>query len=164
MEREFVAERQQGLQNLLLRILDNPMLAMSELVKKFLDPTNYSTNQIGKSTRPVSTMLTAGVYQVWHFPCSQTIVHFFSPTAFFPKIIESALQNVSMFFRSEPHWEVVEPLSNMGTRFRKSHFIIKPKDEPKKRLLLSWVKFIGVFLNMHQVPYTDLFVFVIPRS
>ncbi|XP_039263088.2 PX domain-containing protein kinase-like protein isoform X1 [Styela clava] len=97
MEREFIAERQRGLQRLLETILANPMLAASEIVKKFLDANSYTTN-----------------------------------------IPEAALQNVSMFFRSEPHWEVVEPLKEMGWRLRKTYFLIKPKDQPKRRLLLSW--------------------------
>lgn len=53
---------------------------------------------------------------------------------------ENALQFVSMFLRSEPHWEVDEPVRDMGWRIRKSSFFIKPKDQPKQRLLLSWVK------------------------
>lgn len=97
MEREFIAERQRGLQHLIDTILSHPLLTASEIVKKFLDINNYTLN-----------------------------------------INESALQNVSMFFRSEPHWEVVEPVKEIGWRLRKSFFLIKPKDQPKKRLLLSW--------------------------
>ncbi|XP_077982447.1 PX domain-containing protein kinase-like protein isoform X2 [Glandiceps talaboti] len=51
---------------------------------------------------------------------------------------EIALQHVSMFFRSEPHWEVVEPLKDAGWRIRKHYFLIKPKEQPKVRLVLAW--------------------------
>uniref|UniRef100_A0A5F8H2J4 PX domain containing serine/threonine kinase like n=1 Tax=Monodelphis domestica TaxID=13616 RepID=A0A5F8H2J4_MONDO len=44
MEREFIAERQKGLQRYLDVITTNHLLANCELVKKFLDPNNYSAN------------------------------------------------------------------------------------------------------------------------
>uniref|UniRef100_A0A8D2LIH6 PX domain containing serine/threonine kinase like n=1 Tax=Varanus komodoensis TaxID=61221 RepID=A0A8D2LIH6_VARKO len=49
-----------------------------------------------------------------------------------------ALQHVSMFFRSEPKWEVVEPLKDIGWRIRKKYFLMKIKNQPKERLMLSW--------------------------
>nr|XP_034957098.1 PX domain-containing protein kinase-like protein [Zootoca vivipara] len=76
MDREFIAERQKGLQNYLNAITSNHILSNCELVKKFLDPNNYSVNYT-----------------------------------------EIALQHVSMFFRSEPKWEVVEPLKDIGKSF-----------------------------------------------
>ncbi|XP_055503543.1 PX domain-containing protein kinase-like protein isoform X1 [Leucoraja erinacea] len=97
MDREFIAERQRGLQNYLNFIITQHVLSSCELVKKFLDPTNYSSNYT-----------------------------------------EIALQQVSMFFRSEPNWEVVEPLKEMGWRFRKRYLLIKSKDQPKERQVLSW--------------------------
>ncbi|XP_062924081.1 PX domain-containing protein kinase-like protein isoform X2 [Mobula hypostoma] len=97
MDREFIAERQQGLQNYLNFITTQHMLSNCELVKKFLDPINYSSNYT-----------------------------------------EIALQQVSMFFRSEPKWEVVEPLKEIGWRLRKRHLLIKSKDHPKERQVLSW--------------------------
>ncbi|XP_066206683.1 PX domain-containing protein kinase-like protein isoform X8 [Saccopteryx leptura] len=97
MDREFIAERQKGLQNYLNVITTNHMLSNCELVKKFLDPNNYSANYT-----------------------------------------EIALQQVSMFFRSEPKWEVVEPLKDIGWRIRKKYFLMKIKNQPKERLVLSW--------------------------
>ena len=80
-------------------------------------------------------------------------------------IIEMALQYVSMFLRSEPQWEVVEPLKEMGWRVRKSFFLLKNKQQPKERALLSWVSTILVCfvsslvaagdINMH---YFELWV------
>ncbi|KAH0630294.1 hypothetical protein JD844_013196 [Phrynosoma platyrhinos] len=43
-----------------------------------------------------------------------------------------------MFFRSEPKWEVVEPLKDIGWRIRKKYFLMKIKNQPKERLALSW--------------------------
>ncbi|XP_070559804.1 PX domain-containing protein kinase-like protein isoform X2 [Ptychodera flava] len=58
-----------------------------------------------------------------------------------PNFHEIALQHVSMFFRSEPHWEVVEPLKDAGWRIRKHYFLIKPKEQPKVRQVLAWSDF-----------------------
>ncbi|CAJ1052023.1 PREDICTED: PX domain-containing protein kinase-like protein isoform X1 [Xyrichtys novacula] len=98
MDREFIAERQRGLQAYLDSITQHPLLCSSLFVKKFLDPNNYSANYT-----------------------------------------EIALQQVSMFFRSDPKWEVLEPLKDMGWRIRKKYFLIKNKEQPKERYLLSWV-------------------------
>ncbi|KAG7478152.1 hypothetical protein MATL_G00077230 [Megalops atlanticus] len=98
MDREFIAERQKGLQTYLNFITTHHILSNCELVKKFLDPNNYSANYT-----------------------------------------EIALQQVSMFFRSDPKWEVVEPLKDIGWRIRKRYFLIKNKDQPKERQVLSWV-------------------------
>ncbi|XP_054036643.1 PX domain-containing protein kinase-like protein isoform X7 [Dryobates pubescens] len=97
MEREFIAERQKGLQAYLDVITTHHILSNCELVKKFLDPNSYSLNYT-----------------------------------------EIALQHVSMFFRSEPKWEVVEPLKDIGWRIRKKYFLMKIKNQPKERLALSW--------------------------
>ena len=48
MEREFIAERQAGLQTMICEILSHPMLAACEIVKRFLDEVNYKRNQVGK--------------------------------------------------------------------------------------------------------------------
>ncbi|KAM8913411.1 PX domain-containing protein kinase-like protein isoform 2-T2 [Spinachia spinachia] len=98
MVREFIAERQRGLQAFLDSITQHPLLSSSLIVKKFLDPNNYSANYT-----------------------------------------EIALQQVSMFFRSDLKWEVVEPLRDIGWRIRKKYFLIKNKQQPKERFLLSWV-------------------------
>ncbi|XP_041945958.1 PX domain-containing protein kinase-like protein isoform X1 [Alosa sapidissima] len=100
MDREFIAERQKGLQTYLNFITQHHILSSCELVKKFLDTNNYSTNYT-----------------------------------------EIALQQVSMFFRSDPKWEVVEPLKDIGWRIRKKYFLIKNKDQPKERQVLSWIGF-----------------------
>ncbi|KAL4655825.1 PX domain-containing protein kinase-like protein isoform X1 [Arapaima gigas] len=97
MDREFIAERQKGLQAYLNFITSHHILSNSELVKKFLDTNNYSVNYS-----------------------------------------EIALQQVSMFFRSDPKWEVTEPLKDMGWRIRKRYFLVKNKEQPKERQILSW--------------------------
>uniref|UniRef100_A0A8D3DAL5 PX domain containing serine/threonine kinase n=1 Tax=Scophthalmus maximus TaxID=52904 RepID=A0A8D3DAL5_SCOMX len=98
MDREFIAERQRGLQAFLDSITQHPLLCSSLTVKKFLDPNNYCANYT-----------------------------------------EIALQQVSMFFRSDIKWEVLEPLRDIGWRIRKKYFLIKNKEQPKERYLLSWV-------------------------
>ncbi|XP_059400046.1 PX domain-containing protein kinase-like protein isoform X5 [Carassius carassius] len=98
MDREFIAERQKGLQAYLNYITRHHILSSCELVKKFLDTNNYSANYT-----------------------------------------EIALQQVSMFFRSDPKWEVIEPLKDIGWRLKKRYFLIKDKDQPKDKQVLSWV-------------------------
>uniref|UniRef100_A0A674N2I8 PX domain containing serine/threonine kinase n=1 Tax=Takifugu rubripes TaxID=31033 RepID=A0A674N2I8_TAKRU len=98
MDREFIAERQRGLQAYLDSVTQHPLLSCSLPVKKFLDPNSYSANYT-----------------------------------------EIALQQVSMFFRSDLKWEVLEPLRDMGWRIRKKYFLVKNKEQPKERYLLSWV-------------------------
>ncbi|XP_048038530.1 PX domain-containing protein kinase-like protein isoform X2 [Megalobrama amblycephala] len=98
MDREFIAERQKGLQAYLNYITRHHVLSSCELVKKFLDTNNYSANYT-----------------------------------------EIALQQVSMFFRSDPKWEVIEPLKDIGWRLRKRYFLVKDKDQPKEKQVLSWV-------------------------
>ncbi|KAM5147811.1 PX domain-containing protein kinase-like protein [Mantella aurantiaca] len=97
MDREFIAERQKGLQNYLNVLTCNHILTNCEIVKKFLDPNNYSANYT-----------------------------------------EIALQQVSMFFRSEPKYEVMEPLKDIGWRLRKRYFLMRCKNQPKELLVLSW--------------------------
>uniref|UniRef100_A0A671Q7C2 PX domain-containing protein kinase-like protein n=1 Tax=Sinocyclocheilus anshuiensis TaxID=1608454 RepID=A0A671Q7C2_9TELE len=98
MDREFIAERQKGLQAYLNYITRHHILSSCELVKKFLDTNNYSVTYT-----------------------------------------EIALQQVSMFFRSDPKWEVIEPLKDIGWRLRKRYFLVKDKDQPKDKQVLSWV-------------------------
>ncbi|XP_077458706.1 PX domain-containing protein kinase-like protein isoform X1 [Stigmatopora argus] len=98
MDREFIAERQRGLQAYLDAVTQHPLLCAALPVKKFLDPNNYAANYT-----------------------------------------EIALQQVSMFFRSDPKWEVLEPLRDIGWRIRKKYFLVKNKEEAKERFLLSWV-------------------------
>ncbi|XP_014671766.1 PREDICTED: PX domain-containing protein kinase-like protein isoform X2 [Priapulus caudatus] len=97
LDREFVAERQQGLQSYLDALAGHLMVSSNILVKKFLDPESYAIN-----------------YQ------------------------ESALQHVSMFFRSEPKWEMSEVQQDIGWRIKKQYFMVKHVDRPKHRQLLTW--------------------------
>ncbi|XP_030912175.1 PX domain-containing protein kinase-like protein [Geospiza fortis] len=89
MEREFIAERQKGLQAYLDVITTHHILSNCELVKKFLDPNSYSVNY----TAPALGL---------------------------------------------GKWEVVEPLKDIGWRIRKKYFLMKIKNQPKERLVLSW--------------------------
>jgi PX domain-containing protein kinase-like protein len=51
---------------------------------------------------------------------------------------ESALQHVSMYFRSESNWEIIEPLNQIGWRFRKQHMLLKNSESPGTKYLLTW--------------------------
>lgn len=84
-----------------------------------------------------------------------------------------ALQQISMYFRSEIHWEVVEPVPDIGLpiiifmhifmewqlvitllswfctgwRVRKQYFTIRNRNQPKMNFFLSWVS--------HSINVTD---------
>lgn len=47
MDRDFIAERQRGLQAYLDSVTQHPLLCCSLPVKKFLDPNSYSANYTG---------------------------------------------------------------------------------------------------------------------
>ncbi|XP_041460484.1 PX domain-containing protein kinase-like protein isoform X2 [Lytechinus variegatus] len=66
------------------------------------------------------------------------VKRFLDPTNYAPNGVEDALQHVSMFFRSEPHWDVVEPLKDIGWRLRKTYFMVRPKSQPKVKQVLAW--------------------------
>ena len=53
---------------------------------------------------------------------------------------EMALAHVSMFFRSESNWQIVEPLNEIGWRFRKQHILLKNTETPNNKFLLTWVR------------------------
>ncbi|KAF8769944.1 PX domain-containing protein kinase-like protein like [Argiope bruennichi] len=73
------------------------------------------------------------------FLCSSVHVKkFLDPINYSFNFVETSLQHVSMIFRSEPEWEIVEPLLDFGWRIRKQYFSIKSKNETKKRFVLSW--------------------------
>ena len=45
-----------------------------------------------------------------------------------------------MFFRSEPNWQVVEPLRNVGWRCRKQFYLITNKTDSRGgQHILCWV-------------------------
>lgn len=56
-DREFVAERQRGLQTYISAVLSKPTLANSVPVKRFLDPDNYMTNFTEVALQHVSMIL-----------------------------------------------------------------------------------------------------------
>ncbi|GFO45019.1 mitochondrial ribonuclease p protein 1 homolog, partial [Plakobranchus ocellatus] len=99
-DRDFIKERQNGLQAYLDVITSVPVFAHCLAVKRFLDERNYSSN-----------------------------------------FLEIALQHVSMTFRSETNWDVVEALPDIGWRLRKHYILVKLVAQPKVKQMLSWVEF-----------------------
>lgn len=70
-------------------------------------------------------------------------------TFFIFSIKEMAMHHVAMFIRSVPHWEIVEPLPDIGWRLRRQYFLIKPTDPTKKdqRSILTWVGYCTSLIN-----------------
>ncbi|XP_071816686.1 PX domain-containing protein kinase-like protein isoform X2 [Apostichopus japonicus] len=66
---------------------------------------------------------------------------FLDPTNYPVDLSEVALQHVSMLFRSEPFWDMIEPLKDMGWRIRKCFFMVRPKDQAKVKQVLAWSAF-----------------------
>ncbi|XP_065829723.1 PX domain-containing protein kinase-like protein [Oscarella lobularis] len=63
--------------------------------------------------------------------CQLAVKRFFDEENYSFRFQEEALHHVSMFFRSEATWDVVESLPSIGWRLRKEYFMIKPKDAAK---------------------------------
>lgn len=74
MDREFIAERQKGLQNYLNFITSNHILSNCEIVKKFLDPNNYSANYTGRSHDWCFMSPTVIQILAWFRWCSHMVV------------------------------------------------------------------------------------------
>jgi len=51
---------------------------------------------------------------------------------------DTALQNICMFLRSENNWELVEPLPYIGWRLRKCYFLVRDRNKPKDKYILTW--------------------------
>lgn len=69
---------------------------------------------------------------------SLQVKKFLDEENYFQNFQEIVLQHVSMYFRSEPNWEVVEPLNQIGWRFRKQHVLLKNSENPNTKYLLTW--------------------------
>ncbi|XP_015767063.1 PREDICTED: PX domain-containing protein kinase-like protein [Acropora digitifera] len=71
-----------------------------------------------------------------------SVKKFLDPANYSCDFQEKGTQNVAMFLRSVPNWEIVATLSDVGWRIRKQFFLIKPTDPTKKnvRNILTWVK------------------------
>lgn len=63
-ERDFIAARQNGLQDFLTAVTANPILANSIFTKQFLDPSNYSSNFLENALQHVS-MIFRSEQQRW---------------------------------------------------------------------------------------------------
>ncbi|KAJ7336032.1 hypothetical protein OS493_013406 [Desmophyllum pertusum] len=72
-----------------------------------------------------------------------SVKRFLDPANYSWDFREIAMQNVAMFLRSVPNWEIVEPLPDVGWRLRKQFFLIKPTDLSKKdiRNILTWTDY-----------------------
>lgn len=72
-----------------------------------------------------------------------SVKRFLDPANYSHDFQETAMQNVAMFLRSVPNWEIVEPLPDVGWRLRKQFFLIKPTDPTKKdvRNILTWTDY-----------------------
>ncbi|RDD47204.1 PX domain-containing protein kinase-like protein [Trichoplax sp. H2] len=67
-----------------------------------------------------------------------TVKKFFDPTRYTIDFYDIALRNVSMFFRSDQTWDIVESLRSIGWRLRKNYFLVKSKQDIKASKMLSW--------------------------
>ncbi|XP_068713818.1 PX domain-containing protein kinase-like protein [Montipora foliosa] len=71
------------------------------------------------------------------------VKRFLDPNNYLCDFQEKAMQNVAMFLRSVPNWEIVESLPDIGWRIRKQFFLIKPTDPTLKdvRNILTWTSY-----------------------
>eukprot|EP00794_Sanderia_malayensis_P006160 gene6160-6870_t len=67
---------------------------------------------------------------------------FLDPRNYSDEIEKMGQQQAAMFFRSEPNWELAEPLKDLGWRIRKQYFMMKSKDSSKNvKRILSWTEY-----------------------
>ncbi|CAH3018679.1 unnamed protein product [Porites evermanni] len=80
-----------------------------------------------------------------------SVKKFLDPVNYSCDFQEKGTQNVAMFLRSVPNWEIVEHLPDIGWRIRKQFFLIKPTDPSKKdvRNILTWTDY-GPDFNLVQ--------------
>ncbi|XP_065067349.1 PX domain-containing protein kinase-like protein [Rhopilema esculentum] len=71
-----------------------------------------------------------------------SVKKFLDPRNYSDEIEKVSQQQAAMFFRSEPNWELAEPLHDLGWRIRKQYFVMKSKDSSKNiKRILSWVEY-----------------------
>ncbi|XP_046840763.1 PX domain-containing protein kinase-like protein [Xenia sp. Carnegie-2017] len=68
---------------------------------------------------------------------------FMDPKNYPLKMQDEAAEQVAMFYRSEPSWELVETLPDIGWRIRKHYFLTKYTAATQKndRQILAWVEY-----------------------
>lgn len=69
------------------------------------------------------------------------VKRFLDPENYGENYKEIALAHVSMLVRSDSSWQVVEPLGDIGWRFRKQFIMVKNPEQPNNKYILSWVNF-----------------------
>ena len=111
-DRQFLVERQQGLQVFLDKIQEEPVLRNHLAFKKFVDPANYSTDFYGECLCLICICCTCILCD--GFVVLVSVNNILLRTHL---LSENALRNVSMFFRSEPSWTIVNPLKDIGTPY-----------------------------------------------
>jgi len=71
-----------------------------------------------------------------------SVKKFLDPRNYSNEIENIGQQQAAMFFRSEPNWELAEPLRDLGWRLRKQYFVMKSKDSSKNiKRILSWIEY-----------------------
>lgn len=97
MDNAFIAERLNGLQQYLNSITQEPMFVRHECFKQFMDPKNYPASMQGG-------LLISCVINLYKILMLK--LRFYS--------VDQAAEQVAMFYRSEPSWELVENLPDIG--------------------------------------------------
>lgn len=69
---------------------------------------------------------------------SLPVKKFLDEENYFQNFQELALQHVSMYFRSEPNWQVIQPLNQIGWRFRKQHVLLQNSETSNVKYILTW--------------------------
>lgn len=69
---------------------------------------------------------------------SLAVKRFLDPVNYLQNFQEKTLQHVFMMFRSEPTWNVVEAIPEMGWRIRRHYFLAKQQAEPTQEYIMSW--------------------------
>ena len=108
-DRDFIVMRQYALQQFLNFITSHPILRHSVGLKNFIHPSLYSGGQQGILDNRVHCFVNFLLINYYY------LIKNFS---------EAALQNISMSIRSQPKYEIVKILPEIGWRASKFYYLV----------------------------------------
>lgn len=80
---------------------------------------------------------------------------FLDPKNYDDSFNEEALRQTSMLLRTEPHWNMVEPLKDIGARIKKGFFLVNCETEVVGKQVLTWSE-IGPYYSFSAKEMTSI--------
>lgn len=94
------------------------------------------------AARQASLQLYTNIVLEHHFIRTSLVVRrFFDPKNFSQNFQETALQNVSLAFRTNPRYEIIKSIPDIGWRAKKNYFQVCDRTDPKTERWLTWTDY-----------------------